>query len=117
MNKTEINKTIAQWMGKCWHDFSIRIPIISVPTCKGCGLSISRIAWQHFSNPDYCSDLNAVREAELKFIEDRGVERYSLLLHEEVMKEFPETEWIAQLAIASALTRATALYKGITENE
>lgn len=59
MSEKSTNQVIAEWMGKCSHR-----PIWNLK-CGDCGLNYE-------PTPDYESDLNAVREAELKAVEVFG---------------------------------------------
>lgn len=60
MTREEINKLAAKYLGLCWHEFKIKIPIFSVPTCIHCGLKISRAHLQVYRHTDFCSDHHAV---------------------------------------------------------
>ena len=80
MDAEQINKRIHEWLGKCWHDIQEFIEGYKTGRkCIRCNKSFTLISWK---SPDYTTDLNAVREAELKCIEEFGDEAYMTALIE-----------------------------------
>ena len=110
MDAEQINKRIHEWLGKCWHDIQEFIEGYKTGRkCIRCNKSFTLISWK---SPDYTTDLNAVREAELKCIEEFGRDAYLNALTDQVvvLGDFNErdTDDLA-IATASALTRAQAV--------
>ena len=67
MDKTT-NQIIHEWLGKCWHN------TVADPSGFGRRCAVCRMTFWDDQKilPDYENDLNAVREAELKAIEEFG---------------------------------------------
>jgi len=119
MDAEQINKRIHEWLGKCWHES--KDTDRSAVTCEKCGSSfgggygfahyLPGYGFAHYL-PDYTTDLNAVRKAELKCIEEFGRDAYLNALTDQVvvLGDFNErdTDDLA-IATASALTRAQAV--------
>ena len=115
MDAETINRKIHEWMGKCWHEPK------SAPSKWGwdliarCSKCDCQDAWRgnDFVRPLYTTDLNAVREAELKCIEEFGAEEYLTVLTGQVLAfvSFDSAvEEEAAIATATALERAQAVY-------
>lgn len=79
MDAERINKRIHEWLGKCWHKADINPDPSFKNICDKCEWNCN---WEDMSFPDYTTDLNAVREAELKCIEEFGAEAYMTALIE-----------------------------------
>lgn len=73
MDAETINRKIHEWLGKCGFDPDANFPAV----CAKCGEPNHR-----HKTPDCTTDLNAVREAELKCIEEFGDEAYMTALIE-----------------------------------
>lgn len=108
MDAEKINRAIHEWLGRGedWHEFEWEA---GESDCQRCSKNIV----DHLDAfPDYTTDLNAVREAELKCIEEFGRDAYLNALTDQVvvLGDFNErdTDDLA-IATASALTRAQAV--------
>lgn len=118
MDAEQINKRIHEWLGKCWHDIQEFIEGYKTGRkCIRCNKSFTLISWK---SPDYTTDLNAVREAELKCIEEFGAEEYLTVLTGQVLAfvSFDSAvEEEAAIATATALERAQAVYDVLEEGK
>lgn len=121
--KEEINRALTEALGKCWHEWQVTT-IAAFPNqihnCKRCREEIS-IASETPSNPDYCSDLNAMADVERE-IDRRGeglwLQYVEALLNAIAYKfglfsNADARHW--HFATASAETRARAAYEILKE--
>lgn len=109
MNNEEINRAMAKIAGKCWHETTE-----NVVGCMHCGevinLSYKNRQGIHVSiyNPNYCSDLNLVREVELKLVEEGLELKYYNNLRIELYPLIPP---YFNFITADAKTRCLAIIK------
>ncbi len=123
--KNDINRTIAEWMGfvvfrpsevefRSQYDkevYEFRNELMILP--KGKKPQTHMIDAR--TMPNYYSDLNAVREAELKFVTERSGNTYCRILRLEISENAPGTVYEFELITAPASVRATAIAKAIEE--
>ncbi len=113
-----INRVIHEWLGKgCWHeqagiwDYAVH--------CLYCDEEFAKPAALDIGKRYYTTDLNAVREAELKVIEKFGIERYGKALTKLAFSDgvISDDQHGAFLITADAKTRAAAVIDVIEGNE
>lgn len=116
MDDETINRTIHEFLGKCWHELGPKVldPSDKSRTGRVCPHCRRFFRDEQIPNkPDYCSDLNAIREAELKVVESKGATVYS----ENLVAQWAEADRqyldIAVIATADARTRCLAVLKAI----
>lgn len=113
MDAEQINKRIHEWLGRGenWHRLDVG-NLVGEPEYPICGQCDEIVPECIEANPLYTTDLNAVRKAELKCIEEFGRDAYLNALTDQVvvLGDFNErdTDDLA-IATASALTRAQAV--------
>lgn len=99
----EINKFIHEKiLGKCWHEDGVEP---SVCRCGAMNCSGYPGDWSDL-NPSYTSDLNALREAELKAVKEKGYPAYIEALYLLRKGRLSLPLWFT---LADAPTRAKAL--------
>ncbi len=101
MKLEDINRKIAKIDGKCWCEPIIPAYSETCSKCKHCGEVWSWL-FQGADNPDYCTDLNLVREVEMKLKEEWGNLFFLYLINLRKTKQ-PE--------VADAHTRCLAIIK------
>jgi len=105
MDAEKINRTIHEWLGRGedWHEFEWEA---GESDCQRCSKNMA----DHLDAfPDYTTNLNAVREAELKCTEEFGEVAYlDALSHRNATDKGPFTE-LTRCAIAPADKRAQAV--------
>jgi hypothetical protein len=109
--KSEVNKTIFKWLypDKCWHEWNEAFTL----KCKLCGLT--EYEDTNPDNSDYFNSLDDVREAELKFIEERGWKAYYLAMVPQSKDTVNLAYEQVQHITAPASVRATAIAKALEE--
>ena len=123
MTNDQINRKMAEIAGKCWHEWEkyIDTSMNLEPwyRCYKCGEVHYGLFSGRSRNPDYCSDLNLVREVELKLVEEGLGHRYESNLIQIHLKKYGEYK-IKQInlnfILASAEERCKAIIKTREEN-
>lgn len=111
------NRAIHQFLGKCWHESAIAKRLKSETfDCAQCDKC--REIFSNTDNPDYTTDLNAIREAELKVTATKeGEVAYSSALAKRIGGCRDKTEWSIVFATADAKTRTVAVLDVIEGDE
>lgn len=118
----QINKTIHERRGLCWH---VKIPSQHYATkCTKCGETVNQsfqTGWDR--NPDYTADLNAVHEAEIEIIGNKKLGKSSIWQYTDELEKLIHAERVSGLnlgfflTIADAKHRARAIYNLIKSQE
>lgn len=111
------NKIIHEWLGKCWHESKAMEEFnrnndcpTSALTCDKCSARTDIFHAADF--PDYEHDLNAVREAELKAIEEFGAETYAVAVCRTIRYTIPHAYVeLIPFITAPASARASAIVR------